>query len=214
MSFAVEVCPNSRIRAVVFDCDGVLFDSALANIRFFDAALASAGLDRLDARGRQLALSLSTHQLVEEVCADEYERVRLLAAAVALDYGPFYDFMQPVTGLHDLLTYLRRHYRIGMATNRGRTIHEVIRRFDLAPYLEVALGVLDVERPKPDPEMLTKCLVQLDTEPAHAVYVGDQDTDRRAAEAAGMYFVAVGDETEAALRIGALAELPAVLARL
>jgi len=202
------------LRAVVFDCDGVLFDSAEANIAFFDDALAAAGLAPLDALGRQLAMSMTTHQMVEVLFEDRATRERVVAAAQALDYGPYYGCMRPVDGLHDVLGNLRRDYRIGLATNRGKTVHEVIRRFRLTPYFEVALGVLDVARPKPYPDMLEQCLARLDVAPQEAVYVGDQDCDRQAAAAAGMHFIAVGDQAGAALGIASLAELPVALARL
>lgn len=209
-----EGSSSAPLRAVVFDCDGVLFDSAAANIAFFDDALAAAGLAPLDALGRQLAMSMTTHQMVEVLFEDRATRERVVAAAQVLDYGPYYGFMRPVDGLHDVLADLRRNYRVGLATNRGKTVHEVIRRFRLTPYFEVALGVLDVARPKPYPDMLEKCLARLDVAPQQAVYVGDQDSDRRAAEAAGMHFIAVGSQTGAALEIATLAELPVALGHL
>ena len=205
--------PPRSIDAVVFDCDGVLFDSAGANIAFFDAALARAGYPPLDATGRELALSLSTHQLVDRLFAGAGERDAVRAAAQALDYEPFYQFMTPVPGLHELLSRLRREYRLGMATNRGKTAHEVARRFELVPPLECVVGVLEVERPKPHPEMLLRCAESLGSDPCAVVYVGDQEGDRAAAEAAGMAFVGVGEAPRADVKIGALAELPAALAR-
>ncbi len=209
---SVDRC--KRLRAVVFDCDGVLFDSAAANLGFFDAALAAAGLPALDARGRQLALGYSTHQLVDALYADVEVRARLRAAAQALDYTPFYGRMRPMEGLYDILAQLRGQYALGMATNRGTTVHGVMQRFALADYIRVAVGVLDVERPKPDPGMLLECAARLGVVPAEAVYVGDQESDRRAAEAAGMPFIGIGATAGGTIRIDDLSELPAVLSRL
>lgn len=203
-----------RFHAVVFDCDGVLFDSAAANLGFFDTALAAAGLPALDARGRQLALGYSTHQLVDALYAEEHVRARLRAAAQSLDYTPFYRLMRPMAGLYDVLAQLRGRYRLGMATNRGTTVHGVMQRFALADYIEAAVGVLDVARPKPDPGMLLECAARLGAVPAETVYVGDQEGDRRAAEAAGMPFVGIGATAGATVRIDGLAELPDVLLRL
>lgn len=205
---------RKRLRAVVFDCDGVLFDSAAANLGFFDAALAAAGLPALDARGRQLALGYSTHQLVEALYTDEDVRARLRAAAQALDYTPFYGRMRPMDGLYDILARLRGQYVLGMATNRGTTVHGVMQRFGLVDYIRVAVGVLDVKRPKPDPAMLLECVARLGTVPAEAVYVGDQEGDRRAAEAAGMPFIGVGATAGGPIRIDDLVELPDALLRL
>jgi len=202
------------IRAVLFDCDGVLFDSSRANIQFFNKVLAELDWAPLDETGEHLVQSMSVHQLVDTLFADEDSRRLVRAAAGGVDYGPFYDLMQPVPDLHGVLDDLRRDYRIGLATNRGKTVHEVLRRFALEPLFEVALGVLDVPRPKPYPDMLEACLRHMGIAPQQAVYVGDQASDHEAAAAAGMHFVAVGELPRAARRIGRLEELRPLLAEL
>jgi phosphoglycolate phosphatase-like HAD superfamily hydrolase len=82
-----------------------------------------------------------------------------------------------------------------MATNRGTTVREVVQRFGLDKYLEVAVGVLDVPRPKPFPDMLEKCAAHFAADPARILYVGDAATDLEAAQAAGMHFIGVREHT-------------------
>lgn len=202
------------IRAVIFDCDGVLFDSEHANLRFYNTILAGLGQPPLDAEGERLAMSLASPQLIELLFPDPELRRRVSQAAQSTDYGPFYEWMRPVEGLYELLAQLRRDYRLAMASNRGKTIYEVATRFALEEYIELSVGTLDVERPKPHPDMLFKVLRHFEAEPHEAVFVGDQDSDRLAAEAAGMHFVGIGDEPRAERRIEHVRDLPAVLARL
>ncbi|MCI0347644.1 MAG: HAD family hydrolase, partial [Chloroflexi bacterium] len=45
------------------------------------------------------------------------------------------------------------------------------------------VGVLDVARPKPHPDVVLKCLARLGVRPAAAVYVGDAESDLAAARA-------------------------------
>jgi HAD superfamily hydrolase (TIGR01509 family) len=200
------------ISAVVFDCDGVLFDSWRANVAFYNAVLEAAGLPPLNEEWERRAHVMASQQLFEAMFAAEpavLERVR--AAAQATDYEPFYSMMEPVPDLYAVLDELAASYRLAMASNRGRTLNEVARRFGLDRRLHCVVGVLDVTRPKPEPDMLLACLERLGARPPQALFVGDAVTDEEAARAAGMPFVAVGAQEWSANRIEHLSDLPAYL---
>lgn len=200
------------ISAVVFDCDGVLFDSWRANVAFYNAVLESAGLPPMDEEWERRAHVMASAELLEAMFAADLavlERVR--QAAQVADYGPFYDLMEPVPGLYEVLDELACAYRLAMASNRGRTLNEVARRFGLDRRLQCVVGVLDVARPKPHPDMLLACLERLGVRAGEAVFVGDAITDRDAARAAGMHFVAAGPHEWAERRIEDLRQLPAYL---
>lgn len=197
-----------RIRAVVFDCDGVLFDSLPANIAYYSTILRQMGYPPMTPEQARLAHRSSSLQFFEHVFHGDPEKIaRAKEVAAATDYEPFYALMRPAPDMYPVLERLRAMYRLAMATNRGYTAHEVVRRFGLAPYLETTVGIRDVARPKPYPDMLEECLRRLAV-PAHeAVYVGDADTDYTAARAAGMHFVAFGDLDVPAPRVGDLHQL-------
>jgi HAD superfamily hydrolase (TIGR01509 family) len=200
------------ISAVVFDCDGVLFDSWRANVAFYNAVLAAMGCPPMDAAWERRAHVMASSQLFEAMFEADPERLECArAAARATDYGPFYDLMDPMAGLYEVLDELKRSYRLAMASNRGRTLHEVARRFGLDRYLDCVVGVLDVSRPKPEPDMLLACLERLGAGAGEALFVGDAVSDREAAQAAGMHFVAAGDHPWAERRIERLNELPSYL---
>ncbi len=214
MTFDSGADLNGSLRAVIFDCDGVLFDSWRANVEYYNAVLAALGRPRLDAAGERLAHALSTPQLFDMMFgADPALAEQARTIARELDYGPFYQWMQPASGLHDLLTALKPRYRLAMATNRGATVAGVVRHFALAPLLEIAVGIYDVPRPKPFPDMIEKCVQHFGIAPRQAVYVGDSASDLEAAHAAGTHFIALGDLPGAAVHIDRLCELPAVLAQ-
>jgi phosphoglycolate phosphatase len=203
----------ATVRAIIFDCDGVLFDSWRANVEYYNAVLAALGRPALDPEGERLAHALSSPQLFERLFAGAPALVeQARARARDLDYGPFYRWMQPAPGLYQLLAELKTHYRLAMATNRGITVAGVVRYFDLAPLLDIAVGIYDVPRPKPFPDMIDKCVQHFGIAAHEAVYVGDSLSDLEAARAAGTRFIAVGDLPGAPVRIEQLGELPAVLA--
>jgi phosphoglycolate phosphatase len=203
-------------RLVIFDCDGVLFRSEAANVAFYNEVMRILGEPAMDVRGEAASHALASAQLFESLFAGRpqlFERARSIARS--LDYGPYYGLMTPQAGLYDVLATIRSRYRVAMATNRGKTATEVVRRFALDPYIELTVGVLDVPRPKPYPDMLEHCVAHFGVSTEEALYVGDQQIDADAALAAGLSFVAVGDSVNSTdHRIAELDELPHLIARL
>jgi phosphoglycolate phosphatase len=201
--------------AVIFDCDGVLFDSWGANVAYYNAIRSALGLGPMDAAWEAAAHVLSGPEVIDRMFADDpstLERARELGRTI--DYTPFYDLMRPADGLFAVLDTLRAAHRLGMATNRGRTVTGVVERFGLGAWLEAAVGISDVPRAKPHPDVIVECLARLGVEPGAALYVGDAESDLRAARAAGVAFVAVGAAPWSPARIATLQALPEYVARL
>jgi len=203
-------------RLVIFDCDGVLFRSEAANVAFYNEVMRLLGEPAMDVRGEAASHALASAQLFESLFFDRpelFERARSIAQS--LDYGPYYALMTPRPGLYEVLATIRERYRVAMATNRGKTASEVVRRFSLDPYIELTVGVLDAARPKPHPDMLERCVSHFGLSPGDAIYVGDQQIDADAASAAGLTFVAIGETVRSAdHRIVELRELLQILPRL
>jgi HAD superfamily hydrolase (TIGR01509 family) len=200
------------LEAVIFDCDGVLFDSTAANIAFYDAILKTLGEPPLGPEHHERAIAHASPQVLAALFANDPAR-HAVATRIAerIEYGPFFELMVPAPGLHRLLAALRGRYRLAMATNRGKTIPELLRAFDLEDAFDAVVGFLDVPRPKPHPDMLLECARRLDFACASAVYVGDSHGDLVAATAAGMRFIAVGNRCEHSVRISHLGELERAL---
>ncbi len=203
---------NAAVQLIILDCDGVLFDSWDANVAFYDAVLATIGQDPLDATGRELCHRLSGPQLwgsLFENDPDLLERAR--AAASRADYSPFYPLMQPTPDLIPTLERMAAHCPLALATNRGRTVAGVTRHFSLERLFAIALGILDVPRPKPAPDLLLACLERTGVAACSAVFVGDTSVDRDAAAAAGVPYVGIGSTSGADVVISELRELPELL---
>jgi HAD superfamily hydrolase (TIGR01549 family) len=200
---------------IIFDCDGVLFDSAPANVAYYNAVLERLGRPALTEEWARRAHFLSSYQLYEAMfgagsALDEEAR----RVGREVDYDPFYKLMRPMPDLERVLGGLKQHYRLAMATNRGGTVRGVVREFGLDRFLELSVGAHDVAHPKPHPDMIEKCLAHFRVLPPAAVYVGDSETDHQAALAAGVHFVAVGGATPGEHRIRDLRELPEMLGEL
>src|SRR5262249_32711867 len=162
--------------------------------------------------GRRLCHTLASPQLFARLAGSDAALLEgLSATARELDYGPFYELMIPAPALEETLARLVAHCPLALATNRGRTAREVLVRFGVARFFAVQLGVLDVARPKPAPDVLPACLEPAAGPSEAAVYVGDTELDRAAATAAGIAYVGVGSESGAERVVRALRELPDLL---
>lgn len=82
--------------------------------------------------------------------------------------------------------------RLGIVSSKHATLmNALLERDHLAGCFELVIGSREVSRLKPHPEPLLLALARLGLEPGQAVYVGDSLTDARAAQAAGVGFIAV-----------------------
>jgi phosphoglycolate phosphatase len=180
-------------RLVILDCDGVLFDSSASNVAFYNAILDRMGRPPLDAEGEVLAHWMGSPQLIARLFADDEEGHRA-ARTVArdLDYTPFLHLMQPVPELAETLRWIHERSATALATNRGSTVPHLLVHFGLDSHFDLVVGTNDVAHPKPAPDMLLHCLDHFALAPRDAIYVGDSPSDRAAAQAAGIDFIAVG----------------------
>jgi HAD superfamily hydrolase (TIGR01509 family) len=204
------------IRLVIFDCDGVLFDSEPANLAFYREVLRLAGAPPMPESAEAAYHSLASAQLFERLFAGDPQMLaRVKDVARQTDYAPFFPLMQPKPLLRETLQRLRTRYSIAMATNRGQTTQGVVDYYAMRDLFDLAVGVLDVARPKPEPDMLLHCLEHFGVAATEAVYVGDQPTDLEAAHAAKIRFIGMGPMCgRTALSAQRFEEIPDLVARL
>lgn len=202
------------MKLVILDCDGVLFDSIRSNVAYYDAILEQMGGPPLDEEARRLCHVYSTPQLFAHLYPDDPEKVKeAVRVAYTIDYLPFLEYMDPEQGLYEVLRRLKASYRVALATNRGKSVPALLKRFELEDTFDLVSTILDVPHPKPAPDLLLHCLEKTGLGPEQAVYVGDMENDRIAAEAAGIPFVLMGNSISHPLRIRRLEELPGLLER-
>jgi phosphoglycolate phosphatase len=201
-----------RPSLVMLDCDGTMFDSYEANRAFYDAVLGQIGLPPLDPEGRELAHRLSSPQLFAHLFRDDPgTHERAVAAARATDYTPFLFRMTPMPELFETLGWLHDRFQTALVTNRGSTIPHLLEHFGLQRHFDLVVGIHDVERPKPAPDMIVRCLEHFAVPAAESVYVGDSPGDLEASRAAGVPFIAVGGLPGGDHSLASFAELRRVL---
>ncbi len=205
----------AMLELVIFDADGVLFDSTESNTAYYNAIFARIGEPPMTPIEEKAGVFMSAPQVFELRAAGDQQRIaQMREVARAMDATPFFKLLRPVPGLRPFLLEIKRRYRIGLATNRSATIPAIIDFLDLTGIFDAIASVRDRVKPKPAPDILELCLKRACIAPENAVYVGDSETDRIASDAARLHFVGVGTRVEHHNLISRLGELPEALQRL
>lgn len=203
------------LELVIFDADGVLFDSTESNTAYYNAIFAQMGEPPMNRDEEKAGVFMAAPQVFELRArgdAPKFERMRELART--MDATPFFNLMRPAVELRPFLSNLKLRYRVGLATNRSATIPALIDHLGLDGIFDAVASVRDKVRPKPAPDIVELCLARAGVAAQHAVYVGDSITDRIAAEAAGVHFIGLGDRVDHEHWIEQLIELPERLERM
>lgn len=219
---------TQRLRAVLFDLDGTLFDRHTAVTRLaLDQAHAlgpllgttapahfAERLVALDARG-YVKKPLAYRQLIEELGLDA-RHPRLQPEPLSEDFFRRYaDHSVAFEGAHETLTALRqRGLRIGVVTNgRVAVQHAKLEALGLLPMVDAVLISEAEGLRKPDAALFQRALDRLDVTATETLHVGDHpENDVRAARAAGLRAVWMRDRYWPAPEAdGVIDGLPALL---
>ncbi|PLX94461.1 MAG: hypothetical protein C0621_05435 [Desulfuromonas sp.] len=190
------------IDGIIFDCDGVLFESRQANLAYYNEILRQFDVPevRLGTDEAALCHTASSPVVLEELVGKERVADALIVAS-ALDYRQFIPFMEPEPEMATVVAELSRHYTLGVATNRGSSMHELLEHFSLDSYFSSVVTSRDVPRPKPYPDMLLLSSQQLTIPHERLLFVGDSELDRQAARGAGIRFVSYKGEAKEDLAV-------------
>jgi len=203
---------KKRISAVIFDCDGVMFDSRQANINFYNHLLEHFGLPLMKKDEIEYVHMSTAEKAVGHIFDGTPFVEEAHAYRMQMDYSPFIKDMVIEPGLKSLLADLKPRAGLAVATNRTNTIDLVIKENGLSEFFDIIISSLDVENPKPHPESVHKILDFFNLAPDQAVYIGDSIIDLETAEAAGVHFIAYRNEDlEAPLKAGGMDEIEQIL---
>ncbi len=179
-----------RVKAVIYDCDGVLIDSRESNRAFYNHILERFGLPPITPEQLDKAQVSTARESLMRLFAGSPFKDAALDYLPAVDNTPFLPLLTPEPGIKETLAGLQPHCRLAVATNRGKSLPLVLEQLALAPFFEMAVTCLDVQNPKPHPECLEKILAYFQLEPGEALYVGDSEVDQKSAARAGVGFAA------------------------
>jgi phosphoglycolate phosphatase-like HAD superfamily hydrolase len=203
-----------QVKLVIFDCDGVMFDSKHANEAYYNHILAHFGKPPMNSRQSKYVHMHTADQSIACLFSDDPLAEQALAYRHQISYFPFIPLMQMEPDLKAFLAYLRPTYKTAISTNRSDTMNRVLSDHGLQAYFDLVISSLDVKRPKPHPESLLKILNHFSLSRHEAIYVGDSEIDELAAKAAAIPFVAYKNkDLSAALHVEHFKDLEILLER-
>ncbi len=180
------------LKLIVFDCDGVMFDSREANRRYYNDMLAAFSLPPMN---EEEFAFVHMHNVTDSVnhifrhappeLVTEVHRFR-----AGLDYTPYLSFMVMEADLIDFLEFAGKHYKLAISTNRTTTMRPLLKTFQLDGYFDKVVTAGDVARSKPAPDALHDILAHFDCSAEQTIYIGDSEVDRQHTEAVGVPLIA------------------------
>ncbi len=186
------------MEAVIFDMDGVIFDSERLVYEGWKALSVKYGFDNLDeiymkcigvnsATCRQIYLDFYG----EDFPYDKYRQER------SDDYHARYSGgrLPMKAGVEELLKYLKETgYKIAIASStRSALVKEQIEDAGLMQYFDVIVGGDQVKKSKPEPDIFLKAAELLGVKPENAYVIEDSYNGIRAAKSAHMRPIMVPD---------------------
>jgi phosphoglycolate phosphatase len=198
--------------AVIFDCDGVMFDSRQANINYYNSLLANFNLPPMNEEKINYVHSYTASDSIKYIFEGTPYLEQAIALAKKVDYTPFIHDMVMEPGLKELLKDLKPDFGLAIATNRSTTIGRVLQYHGLEGYFDIVVSSLDVKNPKPHPESLLTILDFFKINSKDAFYIGDSQIDHDCARAAGVIFMSYKSLIlDADYHVESMVEIPEII---
>lgn len=179
---------TTKIKAVIFDFDGVIADSRKTiyliyreicremGKKFYDSL--AEFTQNLDGNYRDLYLKLG-------ISENDFERAN---EAYKKHYLRFEKDIRPFGEIGGVLATLKkRGLKIGIASNtHGFIITRLLKRFGFDKYIDVIAGGKDMNKLKPDPEQILVAMEKLGVKRSETAFVGDMEVDMLAGKSANV----------------------------
>lgn len=184
----------ARIEGIIFDCDGVLFESKNANLAYYNRIMEKFSYPLVSTAQKERAHLCHTASSpdVLAVLVEKADWQAALDYAATLDYREFIPHMQPEPHLGYVLEHLAKDYPLAIATNRGSSVEPILSHFGFENYFRTVVTSKDVARPKPAPDMLLLATQRLGVAPENCLFIGDSELDQQAAAEANVRFAGYG----------------------
>ncbi|MFP4167989.1 MAG: HAD family hydrolase [Desulfonatronovibrionaceae bacterium] len=178
----------SRVRGIVFDCDGVLFDSKEVNIRFYNQFKSLLGLPPMTKEEEKFVHVHTVQESLRHILPEEMHH-RIPEIRAGISYRDLIPYMRPAEGLFECLYFLcSKGIQRAVNTNRTNTMEMVLDYFSLSGFFFPVVTAAHVSWTKPHPESLYLIMRYWRMGRDELVFIGDSEVDQKTAEDAGVSF--------------------------
>jgi HAD superfamily hydrolase (TIGR01509 family) len=191
----MEIQPGKwKVHCVIYDCDGVLFDSLEANTKLYNDLCAMVG--RYPLREDELRY-VHTHTVYEALHfifgkENDLEKKALeILKQKQVDLKNYVGYLKMEPHLFQTLERLKEKGILRVInTNRTTSMKYIMERYNLWPFFDMVVTALDVKNPKPHPESIEKIVQAFNLNKEQTVFVGDSEVDQQTARSSGVRFIA------------------------
>ena len=193
---------NAKIKAVLFDMDGVLVDAKDWHYEALNKALKLFGLEISRYDHLHSFDGLPTREKLKMVEEENYFPRALHPFVNQLKQKYTNEYIQtrctPVFQHEYALARLKKDgYKIAVCSNSIRsTIETMMEKSALLPYLDPIVSNEDVKKTKPDPEIYCKAFALLGVMPEQCVILEDNKNGIKAAKDSGGNVLEIGDVSD------------------
>ena len=175
-----------RLRAVLFDLDGTLIDSAEDIGLALKKTLKDIGLEELYPDDVRKYIGGGVKALLERVLGDKFREEYVELFRRHYLSNPVV-YTKPYEGVPEVLKELKgRGVKLAVVSNKLEELsREILRRLNLLDYFDFFAGGDTFPEKKPSPVPVLKTLEILGEEPGGALIVGDTEADIVAGKSAG-----------------------------
>ena len=188
-----------KIKAIIFDMDGVLIEAKDWHYEALNKALMLFGMEisrydhlitydglstskKLEMLSRERGLSPRLHTFINDM-KQQYTMKTIYTKCKPRFYHEY-----------ALAKLKNEGYRLSICSNSiKKTIEVMMDKAALSDYLEFYLSNQDVESPKPDPEIYNKAIKRLGLSPSNCMIVEDNEKGIQAAKASGAWVMEVSE---------------------
>lgn len=196
------------VDCVIYDCDGVLFDSFEANRRLYDTIALAARGTRLDDDELRYCHTHTVFQSIAHICRNDADSERRAQEFFKgnIDFRDFIPYLTMEPHVTETLERLKaRGISRAISTNRTTSMRHIMERYGLWRYFDVVVTAAHQAeagsgggssreilqaKSKPDPEGVEKILETLKARREATLYIGDSEVDMDTARSSGVRFVA------------------------
>lgn len=191
-----------KIKAVIFDMDGVLIEAKDWHYESLNKALGLFGIEisrhdhlvtydglptrkKLEMLSAERGLPVELHDFINDM------KQRYTMEIVHTRCKPRFSHEYALSRLK------QEGYKLAVASNSIRqTVQVMMQQAALTDYLEFYLSNEDVKIGKPDPEIYTKAIINLKLSPKECLVVEDNEKGIKAARASGAWLMEVNEVEE------------------
>lgn len=193
---------SAKIKAILFDMDGVLIDAKDWHYEALNQSLALFGMEinrydhlvtydglptkrKLEMLSKERELPIALHGFLNEV------KQKFTLELIATRCRPTFTHQFALSRLRSM------GYRLAVCSNSVRnTVEMMLGRAAILDYFDFFLSNQDVERGKPDPEIYNKVIARFGLQPQECLIIEDNPNGIAAARASGAFVLEVATVEE------------------